>query len=75
MQYVKDTKLLKKIGDRIRLLRKEKNMSQLQLAVLMNNHAEQLGRIERGELNVTIGTLQKIAEGLETSISELVMLA
>ena len=71
MQHVKDPVLLKKIGERIRHLRKEKKLSQLQLAVLMDNHAEQIGRIERGELNVTIGTLQKIAESLRIPITDL----
>jgi len=72
MQNVKDPLLLRKIGSRIRTLRKERDLSQLQLAVLIDNHAEQIGRIERGELNVTIGTLQKIADGLETTLAELV---
>jgi len=71
MQHVKDPALSKKIGERIRQLRKEKKLSQLQLAVLMDNHAEQVGRIERGEINVTIGTLQKIACSLGTSIIHL----
>lgn len=71
MQHVKDPVLLKKIGNRIRQLRKEKKLSQLDLAVRMDNHAEQIGRIERGELNVTIGTLQKIAESLHLPITDL----
>lgn len=71
MQQVKDPVLLKKIGQRIRCLRKEQNLSQLELAVIMNNHAEQLGRIERGEINVTVGTLQKVAEGLNITIREI----
>ncbi|MBC7937236.1 MAG: helix-turn-helix transcriptional regulator [Rhizobacter sp.] len=71
MQQVKDPIFLKKIGLRIRELRKQRHLSQLDLAVLMDNHAEQVGRIERGELNVTIGTLQKIAEGLNMSVSHL----
>jgi XRE family transcriptional regulator, regulator of sulfur utilization len=71
MQHVKDPVLLKKIGERIRQLRKEKKLSQLDLAVIMDNHAEQIGRIERGELNVTIGTLQRIAESLRLNITDL----
>lgn len=74
MQHVKDPVFLKKIGSRIRYIRKEKKLSQLQLAVLMDNHAEQIGRIERGELNVTIGTLQKIAESLNIPVSHLLTL-
>jgi len=73
MQRVKDPVLLKKIGERIRRIRKEQKLSQVQLAVLMENHAEQVGRIERGELNFTIGTLQKVAESLNTSIAHLLL--
>lgn len=71
MQRVKDPVFLKKVGERIRQLRHEQHLSQMQLAVLMDNHAEQIGRIERGELNVTLGTLQKIAESLHVRISDL----
>ncbi|RYY70046.1 MAG: XRE family transcriptional regulator [Chitinophagaceae bacterium] len=71
MQHVKDPVLLKKVGSRIREIRKEQKLSQLELAVAMDNHAEQIGRIERGELNVTIGTLKKIAESLQISLSHL----
>lgn len=74
MQHVKDPVFLKKMGRRIRHLRKQKKLSQLQLAVLMDNHAEQIGRIERGELNVTIGTLKKIAESLGIKLTHLLML-
>jgi transcriptional regulator with XRE-family HTH domain len=37
----------------------------------MDNYAEQIGRIEKGQLNVTICTLKKIAQSLEISLSEL----
>ena len=71
MQKIKDPVLLKQVGLRIRELRKQKKLSQLQLAVMMDNHAEQLGRIERGELNVTISSLKKIAESLDISLTHL----
>ena len=68
---IKDQLLLKNIGFRIRKIRKKRNLSQVQLAVLIDNHAEQIGRIERGKLNVTICTLQLIAKGLNTNIINL----
>ena len=71
MQNVKDKVYLKKLGNRIRALRKEKGLSQLDLGVSMDNYAEQISRIERGQLNVSICTLKKIAESLEITISEL----
>lgn len=71
MQNVKDKLFLKKLGLRIRAIRKLKNLSQLDVGVAMDNYAEQIGRIERGELNVSICTLKKIAESLDIPISHL----
>lgn len=72
MQGVKDKKFLKKLGNHIKMLRTEKGLTQLDLAIKLNNYAEQIGRIERGELNSSICTLKKIAEGLDISLAELV---
>ncbi|MBS1683223.1 MAG: helix-turn-helix transcriptional regulator [Bacteroidetes bacterium] len=72
VQYVKDEKLLKALGKRIRELRKKRNLTQVELGVKCNNYAEQIGRIERGELNVTISSLNIIARALQVSLSELV---
>lgn len=71
MQNVKDKAFLKKLGLRIRSLRLEKGLSQLDLGVRMDNYAEQISRIERGLLNVSICTLKKISESLEISLPEL----
>jgi transcriptional regulator with XRE-family HTH domain len=72
VQNVKDEKFLKLLGRRIRNLRMAKGLSQVDVGVAMDNYGEQIGRIERGELNVTICTLKKIAEALDISLSELV---
>ncbi len=74
MQQVKDPTLIKRIGERIRALRKKHQLTQLELAVKMDNHAEQIGRIERGELNVSICTLHKIAQCFQLEIHELLRL-
>jgi transcriptional regulator with XRE-family HTH domain len=71
VQKVKDIDFLKKLGKRIRYLRLEKKYSQLDLAVKMDNYAEQIGRIERGQLNVSICTLKLIADSLDVDIQEL----
>lgn len=73
MQNVKDKTFLKKLGLRIRNLRLEKGLSQLDLGVRMDNYAEQIGRIERGQLNVTICTLKKIADSLQVPLQELLI--
>lgn len=54
IENVKDKLYLKRLGNRIRTLRKEKGLSQLDLGVSMDNYAEQISRIERGQLNVSI---------------------
>ena len=71
MQNVTDKDFLKALGNHIRIIRKNKHLTQLDVGVAMDNYAEQIGRIERGELNVTICTLKKIAESLGISLSEL----
>lgn len=71
MQNVKDKNYLKKLGARIRFLRLERGFSQLDLGVSMDNYAEQISRIERGQLNVSICTLKKIADSLEITLSDL----
>ncbi|MFN8309617.1 MAG: helix-turn-helix transcriptional regulator [Chitinophagales bacterium] len=72
MQSVKDDGFLELLGRRIRSVRLSKGYTQLDLAVRINNHAEQIGRIERGELNVSICSLKKIADALDLSLSDLV---
>ncbi len=59
------------LGSRIREIRKSKGLSQLDIGVAMDNYAEQIGRIERGKINVTICTLKNIAQCLDISLSEL----
>lgn len=71
MQNIKDDKFLLLLGKRIKELRIKKGLSQLELAVNMENHAEQIGRIERGKHNVSICTLLHIADSLEVTLSEL----
>lgn len=71
MQNVKDTDFLKLLGNRIRAERKAKGFSQVDLGIAMDNYGEQIGRIERGQFNVTICTLKKIADALEIPLYEL----
>lgn len=71
MQELKDKKFLKKLGNHIKKLRTAKGLTQFDLAIKLNNYAEQIGRIERGELNSSICTLKNIAERLDVSLAEL----
>jgi len=55
---------LKKFGSRVRELRKEKGYSQFELAIECGIPKNQIGRIERAEINTTLKTIFKIAEAL-----------
>ncbi|MFC3679008.1 helix-turn-helix domain-containing protein [Bacterioplanoides pacificum] len=56
--------LAKKIGANIRKARKEKNISQDGLALLCGLDRSYMGRIERGEVNLTVEKLYLIAKPL-----------
>lgn len=68
---VKNKKLVKAIGERIRSFRLELQISQEELANEADIPLSQIGRIERGETNPTISTLFVIAEALKTDLSAL----
>lgn len=59
------------IGERIRLIRREKGISQEELAHLSALSDTYIGQIERGEKNITVDSLSKIAASLEISLEEL----
>lgn len=58
-------KLNKLIGMQIRKLRKEKGLSQEKLAVLASVDRSYMGRIERGEVSITVVVLAKILNALK----------
>jgi transcriptional regulator with XRE-family HTH domain len=63
---------LKKIGARIKALRKEQQISQSQLAFEAELPLRQIGRIERGELNTGVHTLYKISHALNVQLKDLI---
>jgi len=65
------SKTLKAVGTQIRLLRKARKLSQEQLAERADLHYSMIGSVERGERNITIENLSKIAKGLNVPIREL----
>lgn len=71
MINVKNKKLIKAIGERIRSFRLELQISQEELANEADIPLSQIGRIERGETNPTISTLFVIAEALKIDLSVL----
>lgn len=61
----------KKIGDNIRLIRKEKHLSQEKLAELAEEiSVRQVQNIEAGKANCTIKSLVKIGKALQTNPQE-----
>jgi transcriptional regulator with XRE-family HTH domain len=63
--------ILIKFGQRVRQLRKEKNLSQEELSFKADLHRTYIGMIERAEKNITLVNIEKIANALETSIDNL----
>lgn len=59
------------IGNRIRSYRKIKGLSQEKLSELASCHPTYIGQLERGEKNATIESIEKIAEALNISLSQL----
>lgn len=58
-------------GQLVRKYRKEKKMSQEQLALLCNMDRSYLGRIERGEVNPTLEKIYELSNALRIKASEL----
>lgn len=61
----------KKVGLRIRKLRAKANLSQETLAFEANLHRAYIGQIERGEKNIGVQNLEKIAKALGIKTSKL----
>ncbi|MFC5404427.1 helix-turn-helix domain-containing protein [Cohnella soli] len=63
--------ILKLVGRRIRGLRKAQGMSQEQLGEKGSFHYSYIGQIERGEKNISLLNLAKIADALNVSMAQL----
>ena len=64
-------KILVSFGDKVRELRKEKNLSQEELSFKADLHRTYIGMIERAEKNITLVNIEKIAKALGVDIKEL----
>jgi len=62
---------LKNLGKRIQTLRKTGLLTQEELAERADLHPTYIGGVERGERNVSVYTLLRIAEGLGVEIKDL----
>lgn len=70
-----EDRLLARTGAAIRLIRRERGISQEALADAASLDRSHLGRIERGERNLTLLNLVKVARALETRAWELLRAA
>jgi transcriptional regulator with XRE-family HTH domain len=59
------------IGERIRVRRERKEWLQRELAASAGLPVRTIGRIERGQVDVRLSTLSKIAQALSVSLREL----
>ena len=63
--------ILIQLGMRIRYLRKQKNMSQLDLSIESDVNRNYISDLEKGRRNPTVLVLNKIAIALNTDLSNL----
>jgi transcriptional regulator with XRE-family HTH domain len=61
----------KEVGFNIRKIREDKGLSQEKLAELADLHRAYIGQIERGEKNIGLKNLEKIAKALGVDIKDL----
>ncbi len=68
--YLKDERFLKEFGERIRVIRKQKNMTQEVLANYIDVDISQISRLERGILNASISMIKEISIILDIDLKE-----
>jgi len=61
----------KRLGKRIAGLRRKKGYSQEAFAHECGFHRSYMGAVERGEKNITLAMLNRVAKALKISLSEL----
>ncbi len=73
--YSKEEKsYLLKVGNKIRQLRTDNGLSQEKLSFACDLDRTYIGSVERGERNISVINLKKIAQALNTDPSELLKL-
>lgn len=71
MASIDDKKFLQRLGDRIRKQREARGLTQQQLGDQCELHRTFVGSVERGERNVAILNLRKMAQVLRVKLAEL----
>jgi transcriptional regulator with XRE-family HTH domain len=70
MNQEKEERIKSKFGDRLRQLRKAKELSQETLALVCDLDRTYIGGVERGERNISLINIYKIADALGVSARE-----
>jgi transcriptional regulator with XRE-family HTH domain len=63
--------LRERFGFAVRRIRKSHGLSQERLALACDLHRTFIGAVERGETNVSLATLGRLAKGLGVSVAQL----
>jgi len=64
-------KIVEEFGSKVRELRKSQGLSQEKLAEKAGLHYTYIGAVERGEKNISLQNIEKIAHGLGVDIAKL----
>ncbi|MGH2480538.1 MAG: helix-turn-helix domain-containing protein [Ktedonobacteraceae bacterium] len=69
--HVKDSELRKKFGRRLRYLRRDRDLTQEQLAELVDLSINSISELERGITSPYFETLVKLAKAFDVDVGEL----
>lgn len=67
----KDKKYLREFGENLKTIRTKKNLTQQNLADILEVEISQVSRIERGKINTSVINIKKIAVALEIDAGDL----
>ena len=68
---MREYKVTKQLGKRIRKLRKEQKLSQEELGIKAQIHRTYIGSVERGEQNISIENIGKLSKALRCKPKDL----
>lgn len=64
--------MLVRFGRKVRMEREKRNISQEKLGELAGIHRTYVGMIERGEKNITLLNIEKVASALDLTLKQMV---
>lgn len=70
MEIDKDIEL-KKLGEKIKEIRLCKNLTQFELATIVNKDQQSIQRLEKGKINASYIYLMEICKGLEVELKDI----